>query len=170
MDNRKNIVYKKNLDRGLLETDNSYFIPLNTDVDRDPMQWLIAAIKVTADNLGILHRHVIGKDFFNAHSVLEGYYKQMYEILDDVVEAVISLGGRELSMYEACKLCPSLKVQDFTREEAFSLVIKMFRMLINGFEKAREYIPGDVYSKFEEYIYWMRKECNYKLAEYFKEK
>lgn len=153
----------------LLETDE-YFIPLDMNIERSAFEWLVAGLKTTADNLGILHRNVTGSDFFNSHSVLETYYKKVYEILDDVVETVISLGGRELSMYESCKICPSLRVQNFNSESAFMIVSKMFQMLINGFERCQNFVPSDVYSKFEEYIYWMRKESNYKLMQFIKEK
>ena len=151
----------------LLETDN-YFIPLDMNVERTAFDWLIAGLKTTADNLGILHTNIIDDDFFTDHEILEGYYKKMYDIQDDVIEIIISLGGRELSMHEACRICPSLKIQNFKSEVAFMIVQKMFQMLIGGFEKCQEFVPSDVYSKFEEYIYWMRKESMYKLGQYFK--
>ena len=151
----------------LLETEE-YFIPINMDIERDPFEWLVAGLKTTADNLGILHRNLTGEDFFSIHEVFEEYYKKMYEILDDIIEIIIGLGGRELSMYEACRICPSLKVQGFTSGEAFKLTKKMFEMLINGFERCESTVPGDVYSKFEEYIYWLRKEMSYKINRFMR--
>lgn len=153
----------------LLETDE-YFIPLDMNIDRGAFEWLIAGLKTTADNLGILHRNLIGTDFFSSHEILEGYYKKIYDIMDDCIELIISIGGRELSMYDACRICPSLKIQHFRSCEAFMIVQKMFQMLISGFERCQEFVPGDIYSKFEEYILWLRKEAFYKINQYYKEK
>lgn len=154
----------------VLDGTDKYFIPILMETDYHPFEWLIAGLKTTADNLGILHRNLVDDDFFSDHEIFEGYYKKLYEMLDDVTEIIIGLGGRELSIYEASQICPSLIVDGFKSETAYILARKMFRMLIQGFEGCEEVVPNDVYSKFEEYIYWLRKECMYKIGNYFKEK
>lgn len=165
-----NLLKRKEIrSREIFVDENQYFVSIDMNINRHPFEWLMAGLKTTYDNLGILHRNTVGWNFFSDHEQLEKYYTKIGEIADDVIEILIGLGGKEISIYEAVQVCPSLIVDDFVADETFSLVSKMFEMLITGFMNCKNYVPDDVYSKFEEYMYWLQKEKIYKLKNYFKE-
>lgn len=165
------LILKKGLESGDIELNvNEYFEDILMSEDIPKLKYLISGLKTTTDNLFILHHHIICDNFFSDHEKIGEYYEKLIEIQDDVIEILISLGEKDISIYDASRICPSLKVQDFLPEEAFCIISKMFEMLIQGFESTKDLIPSDVYSKFEEYIYWLRKERNYKLKQYFKMK
>ncbi len=51
------------------------------------------------------HWAVEGRDFFDLHAKFEEYYDQWAEILDDVAERILQIGGRPLpTLAEALKL------------------------------------------------------------------
>ena len=149
---------------------DDYFLPLEMNVKRTCFEWLIAGLKTSYDNLGILHRNIIGPGFFTVHKILEDYYKKIGEIVDDVVEIGIRLGKRELSITECVKICPSLIISKFDCIEALRVTQKIFEMLIEGFINCNENMPDDVKSKFDEYIMWLQQEGFYKIKHYLENK
>ena len=149
---------------------DEYFLPLDMTVDRTCFEWLVSGLKTSYDNLGILHRNLIGPGFFTVHELLESYYKKIGEMIDEVVEIGIRLGNRELSISECVKICPSLKVVKFDCIEALRITQKIFEMLIEGFLNCNENMPDDVESKFDEHILWLQQEGFYKIKHYLEKK
>ena len=92
----------------------------------------------------------------------------MDDIQDDVIEIGIAMGIPEptfASIMEMGQLpYPGLPSgAKFNNEKAFQYTYNFFNALIEAFEAVKKQVPGDVYSKFEEYIYWLRKEAEYKI-------
>lgn len=132
------------------------------------MENLMILTKILSDNFRVLHRNLVGPSWFGDHEILEGYYKKMDDIQDDVIEIGISMGIPEptfASIMEMGKLpYPGLPSGvKFNNDKAFQYTYNFFNALIEAFEAVKKQVPGDVYSKFEEYIYWLRKEAEYKI-------
>ena len=123
---------------------------------------------MTEDNIKILNHNLVGPNWFGDHELLGGWYEEVGEIEDDVIEIAMALGHKDMSTADAVKYCPAIEVKDYTNEEVFEVVKQHFEMLMKGFESLKDEVPGDVYSKFEEYIYYLRKEVNYKIAQRLK--
>ena len=82
----------------------------------------------------------------------------------DVIEIGIALGNVEPDIKEAVEqypVIPSGSIID--NETAFKFCYNFFEDLIKEFESTKDIVPGDVYSKFEEYIYWLRLTAEYKI-------
>ena len=60
------------------------------------------------------------------------------------------------------------KKSEKNHARAFEIVKEHFEKLMKEFQDLKDIVPGDVYSKFEEYIYYFRKEVNYKIAQRLK--
>ena len=129
---------------------------------------LIACLKITEDNIKILHHNLVGDNWFGDHEVLGEWYDKVGEIEDDVIEIIMSLGGKDMSISEVVEHCESIEVREYSNNEAFEIVREHFEKLIKEFQDLKDIVPGDVYSKFEEYIYYFRKEVNYKIAQRLK--
>lgn len=125
---------------------------------------LIAALKVTSDNLRILHHNLVGGDWEADHTKFAEYYEATDDMADGVIEIAMTLGGRDMSIAECVKLFPSLEIRNYNADEAYGEIKKHFDKLISLFEVMKNEVPGDVYSKFEEHIYWLRLESNYKIS------
>lgn len=153
------------------ETDEKVNEILSSDSDEmtedivkiTPIDSLIATLKISLDNMSILHRNIIGENWFGIHKTLEEYYDMIADILDDVAEIAISLGYRELSVEECVKIVSSLGVRDFSCREALEIAAGIFKDLMSKFEACYEMVPEDVKGKFQEYVYTIRKETEYKL-------
>ena len=91
----------------------------------------------------------------------------MDEIQDDVCEIAISLGYDEPtlgSIVGSPLPYPSLpKGMKYDSTRAFEFAYNYFVDLMKEFESIKDTVPADVYAHFEEYIYWLRKEANYKI-------
>lgn len=132
------------------------------------MENLMILTKILSDNFRVLHRNLVGSSWFGDHEILEGYYKKMDDIQDDVIEIGIAMGIPEptfASIMEMGQLpYPGLPSgAKFNNDKAFQYTYNFFTALIEAFEAVKKQVPGDVYSKFEEYIYWLRKEAEYKI-------
>lgn len=127
---------------------------------------LVGYIKITAQNLRTLHRHLKGGQWFEDHEKLGEYYDKIDDMEDNVVETMLSLGLKDISVVDAAQKYNLLKPRSYTAQEAFPLVKGYFEKLNALFIafKREVKLPDSVKSKFEEYEYWLHLESKYKLA------
>lgn len=128
------------------------------------MERLVSALKITQENLRVLHRNIHGKDFFTAHNLLEDYYRTVGDMTDSIIEIFMSLGFTEPSMEKSCKSFDSLSGGRITVPNALALVRDMFLDLMSLMDKAKETLPHDISDMLEEHKRWLRLEANYKIA------
>lgn len=127
------------------------------------MEKLVSALKVTTQNLQVLHRNIYGKDFFKAHELTEEYYRTLGDMTDDVIETFMSLGFIEPSIEKACKSFDSIPGGKITVPAAFLLIKEMFLELMTLIDNAKETLPHDITDMLEEYKIFLRVETNYKI-------
>lgn len=60
---------------------------------------LLSDLQVTYQNLRTLHWLVEGRDFFQLHKLYEEYYTETAEVVDEVAERILMLGGRPLFLF-----------------------------------------------------------------------
>ena len=125
---------------------------------------LMSALKIFTHNIQVLHRNVIGENWFIDHQTFEGYYQKLSNITDDVIEIAMTMNLGEPSLDKALTFYNSLGGMRITSEDSFQRIQKMFLELIELFEEVKADLKPDVVSKFEEYQYWLRKEASYKIA------
>lgn len=127
---------------------------------------LIGYLKVTASNIRTLHRHLQGGQWFEDHKKLSDYYEEIDKMEDNVVETLLSIGLKDMNIYEASQKYKVLECRDYSSGEAFALVKVYFERLLKmflEFKKEMVDLPDGVKSKFEEYEYWLHLESRYKL-------
>lgn len=126
---------------------------------------LICLLKVTYEDLTVLHHNVVGDEWFATHEKLAEYYGKIAEMTDATTEVAISLGTIEPSIKTAIAAFPTLEEgATYTRDNAYQYCYNAFQDLINAFEATKAEVPEDVYNNFENFIYWLRIEANYKLS------
>lgn len=133
-------------------------------MESNRMDKLMGMLEVIYENIRMLHHNLNGVNFFSAHERMAEYYDKIAEIDDAVVEVAISLGCTEPNMKAAAETYDSLIPGHlYTEREAYEYCYNFFNDLIHEFEGLKDAVPGDVYSEFETYIYWLRIEAEYKL-------
>jgi DNA-binding ferritin-like protein len=129
------------------------------------MKKLIGVLKVSSDNVKILHRNLFGEGFFADHELIGKYYEILDEMIDDIAEIGIGLGVSEPNFLEASGYTESLTVRAYTNYEAFNIIRLIFEEIINMIDVEKDGLPSDVVSKLEEYQYNLRKESQYKISQ-----
>lgn len=126
---------------------------------------LLMLLKVYANNIQILHRHLIGANWLSNHERLQSYYEEIQKCLDDLTELFMSVGYREPSLQESLNYDGEIEIRNRDAEESFTLAQLYFRNLIAEMNRLKSELPGDVVSKMEEYQEWFRLEADYKLKQ-----
>ena len=126
---------------------------------------LLMLLKVYANNIQILHRHLIGANWLSNHERLQSYYEEVQKCLDDLTELFMSVGYREPSLQESLNYDREIEIRNRDAEESFTLAQLHFRNLIAEMNRLKSELPGDVVSKMEEYQEWFRLEADYKLKQ-----
>lgn len=126
---------------------------------------LLMMLKIYANNIQILHRHLIGANWLSNHERLQSYYEEVQKCLDDLTELFMSLGYKEPSLQESLNYDAEIEIRNRDAEESFTIVQLYFRNLIAEMNRLKSELPGDVVSKMEEYQEWFRLEADYKLKQ-----
>ena len=132
---------------------------------------LTAFLKVVYQNLGVLHHNVVGHGFFTIHPQLEEWYKYIGDMLDDLIERGIPLGHSEPSIKDAILLYSNNLLPVEVREcnESIKLAYDDFIMVVEKATVVKEDTPVDIQNKLDEYIFYLRKEADYKMQHYLGE-
>lgn len=126
---------------------------------------LLMLLKVYANNIQILHRHLIGANWLSTHERLQSYYEEIQKCLDDLTELFMSVGYREPSLQESLDYVQEISIENREAYDSFKIVQSYFRNLIAEMNRLKSELPGDVVSKMEEYQEWFRLEADYKLKQ-----
>lgn len=126
---------------------------------------LLMLLKVYANNIQILHRHLIGANWNSNHERLQSYYEEVQKCLDDLTELFMSVGYREPTLQESLDYDAEIEIRNRDAEESFKIAQLYFRNLIAEMNRLKSELPGDVVSKMEEYQEWFRLEADYKLKQ-----
>lgn len=126
---------------------------------------LLMMLKVYANNVQILHRHLAGYNWNSDHERLQNYYEKLQKCLDDLTELFMSIGYREPSLKESLVYIQEIEIQDRTAADSFKVTQTYFRNLIAEMNRLKSELPGDVVSKIEEYQEWFRLNADYKLKQ-----
>lgn len=126
---------------------------------------LLMMLKIYANNIQILHRHLIGANWNSNHVRLQSYYEEVQKCLDDLTELFMSLGYKEPSLQESLDYDKEIEIRNRDAEESFKIAQLYFRNLIAEMNRLKSELPGDVVSKMEEYQEWFRLEADYKLKQ-----
>jgi len=123
---------------------------------------LIKMLKVSSENMEVLHRNIYGLDYFPTHSQVGSYYEMIQAMKDDIIEISIGLGENEPSMEECLNYYVALEVKDRNSKESFIAVKVAFENIIAQINRIKD-VPADVINKLQEYQETLRKETTYKL-------
>ena len=126
---------------------------------------LLMMLKIYANNIQILHRHLIGANWLSNHERLQSYYEEVQKCLDDLTELFMSIGFEEPSLQESLNYVQEISIEDREAYDSFKTVQTYFRNLIAEMNRLKSELPGDVVSKMEEYQEWFRLEADYKLKQ-----
>lgn len=130
-------------------------------------QLLVAFLKVCNQNLNMLHRDIVSKNFFEDHEKLQEYYEKFQGWADELAEVGRTLGYEEPSMSESIniysKQLPILKSEKRDAKTTFTIVREYFLDLIRILESTKPEVKDFVANRLEEIQYYANLEANYKL-------
>ncbi|MDD2518352.1 MAG: DNA starvation/stationary phase protection protein [Bacilli bacterium] len=105
----------------------------------------LANLKVLNNNLYNLHFNVIGEHFFTLHKKLDDYYNKAAEMYDAVAERIKMLDQypiTSLTEYEEKSTIKSMRSQDFTTKQVYSVLINDFSFMLAFSKELEEYASG----------------------------
>lgn len=133
----------------------------------DAFYTLIAYLKVYADNIRNLHRHLVDGNWQPDHEKLAEYYEKLDGFEDAVTEMYITDGHNEPDMSEAIAVVGGVLDTKTSHNavQSYTYCKEYFDKLHDLFEDAKkmEEHPETV-SEMETMQYWLRLEADYKLA------
>ncbi len=133
-------------------------------IDNDgPLFTLAMQAMVDYHNIAVLHHNIIGGAWYGSHAQLDEYYGYVGDMVDDLIEQNIELGGREPSIAEAVSACGCINVTRRDKIESFNMCKSIFNNFVTMIEECKDGLPSDVISKLEEYQNYFRKEADYKI-------
>lgn len=148
---------------GIVEVDSD---PLETlpVIDNDgPLFQLAMQAMVDYHNIAVLHHNIVGGAWYGNHTQLDDYYGYVGDMVDDLIEQNIELGGREPSIAEAVSAYGCINVVRRNKIETFNICKGIFNNFVTMIEECKDGLPSDVISKLEEYQNYFRKEADYKI-------
>ena len=137
-------------------------------VTGDAMYAAICACIVYAQNIRILHHHIISLCWNPDHEKMEDYYGGMDDLQDFLTEICIANGGTEPTGGMAFTVYDSLEIKDYSAKECYDLCKKYFEDLVALMQKAKESCSDFVASEIETKQYELWFEAEYKIAQRLK--
>ena len=129
----------------------------------EKFQRLMDMTKTISDNIRMIHRNLIGDNWFHTHELLGTWYEYIDTVQDDVIEIGIALGG-VVEHNAGFGDYPKVPVgKKYTEVEAFQYVYNFFNDLANAIVETEDEIPGYYYGQLESYCYYLKKEANFKI-------
>ena len=130
-------------------------------------------------NCRILHWKVKGLSFDGTHAIMQGYYEKLSDMIDQVAELILMNPDEDCvppSLLEAIQLLENSDREfvlldtkkNYTRQEVFSEVEKMFADLRDLASAALPELSEDLKSVYDEFFYWLRVEGSYKIKQRLK--
>ena len=123
-------------------------------------------LKVSYENIIVLHHNIISKNFPSDHENMEKYYELVLDCADSIIENGISIGISEVSIAEALEDVEALPIRKYPKVEAYQLVQEIFNeiiVLLNTAKKEKE-VPDYIRNLIEEWQQKFDLEANYKIA------
>lgn len=132
---------------------------------------MTAYLMILYQNLKTLHYNVVGHGFFTIHEELEDGYDAVSKMADDLIERGIPLGFVQPSIQSAVLAYQSelLPVMARDSHDSIKLAYDGYIKAIELMTVAKDEVSSDIQSKLDEYIYYLRKEADYKMQRYIGE-
>ena len=139
---------------------------INIDKHLSSCENLILSLKATSVNLRTLHRNLESGDWFEIHELLGEYYDKIDEFEDSIVENLMSLGFKDVSLAKACDNI--IEPKSFNEKEALTITKQMFDYILELSKIVRKEInlPSSVAPAFDELENYLQIESNYKIKKY----
>ncbi|MFA5603463.1 MAG: DNA starvation/stationary phase protection protein [Bacilli bacterium] len=105
----------------------------------------LANLKVLNNNLYNLHFNVIGEHFFTLHKKLDDYYNKVANMYDAIAERIKMLDQYPITSlveYEEKSTIKSMRSQDFTTKQVYSVLINDFSFMLAFSKELEEYSSG----------------------------
>lgn len=123
---------------------------------------LIMLLKVAYQDVSTMHRYLVGDGWFEAHEVLEGYYKHIAKDIDELCEIGLAINIEEPSIEEAILKSVPYDIEKRTAYVTYELVQGIFNDIVAQINRIGD-IPEDVINLLQEKQTWYRKEADFKL-------
>lgn len=128
----------------------------------DEYQDLLKMLKVYNHNIQILHRHLIGENWFGNHEVLGNYYEHIQEDIDELCELGLSIEVDEPTIQESLNAYDELEIKNRDSKESFKITKDYFNIIVAQINRIKN-VPDDVINKLQEKQEYYRVEADFKL-------
>lgn len=129
---------------------------------------LLKLFKVANQNIQILHRNLIGANWFGDHEQLGEYYEHVQNDIDAFCETGNSFGVIEPTMSDALNSYAEIEIKDRNSKESYEIVSQIFNDIIAQINRIVD-VPADVINKLQEAQIYYRVNASFKIARAIKE-
>ncbi len=99
---------------------------------------ILADLQIHYQNLRGLHWNIKGQLFFSLHEKFEEYYTESAEIIDELAERILTLGGTPLHSFEDYLSEATIKAKKNVSDgnEALAIIAENNKVLLHGYREA----------------------------------
>lgn len=117
----------------------------NNSILVERLNKLLADYQMYYQNLRALHWNVKGKQFFMLHEKYEELYNEAAEVIDELAERILMIGGQPLHTFADYLKTAELKEAAFISEgkKGVEVVLENNRYLLKSFNEILELADGD---------------------------
>ncbi len=117
----------------------------NTSNTVEKLNNILADLQVMYQNLRTMHWLVKGSDFYTLHKLYEEYYTETAEVVDQVAERILMLGGIPLHQYadylNTATIVPVAEVPK--GKESLKIVVSNYEQLLDSYRKIIAFAAAD---------------------------
>ena len=125
-------------------------------------QNLLMMLKVYNHNVQILHRHLVGENWFGNHAVLGDYYEKLQDDIDELAELGLAIEIDEPTIQQSLVKYKELEIKNRDSEESFIIVRGYFNDIVAQINRING-LSNDVTNKLQEKQEYYRVEADFKL-------
>lgn len=125
-------------------------------------QELLKMLKVCYQNIQVLHRHLVGDNWFGTHEQLQEYYEKIQDDIDELCEVGLSIEIDEPTIRQSVESYEELEIKNRDTNESYEIVKGYFNQIIAQINRING-VPADVINLLQEKQLYYRKEANFKL-------
>lgn len=124
---------------------------------------LLKMLKVGNQSVQILHRHLVGENWFGNHKQLGEYYEHLQNDVDTFCELGLANAIDEPTIQQALNTYEEVGIKDRNARDSYVIVKKLFNEIVAQINRISG-LPADVINRLQEAKEYYRVEAGFKLS------
>lgn len=123
---------------------------------------LLKILKVSNLSVQILHRHLVGENWFGDHKQLSEYYEHLQDDVDTFCELGLANAIDEPTIQQALDTYKEVEIKNRNARDSYIIVKELFDEIVAQINRISG-LPADVINRLQEAQEYYRVEAGFKL-------